>query len=86
MAKAVYILCTVTSLVCAWLLLRAYSRSRARFLLWSGLCFAFLAVNNVLLYIDLALTGPDVDLRLYRHVTSLVGLLLLLYGLIWDAE
>ena len=86
MAEAVYILCTVTSIACAALLLRAYSRSRARFLLWSGLCFAFLAVNNALLYIDLAVPAVDVDLRLWRHGTSLAGLLLLLFGLIWDAE
>jgi len=85
-AEAVYILCTLTSVACAWLLLRAYSRSRARFLLWSGLCFAFLAANNAMLYVDLAVTAVDVDLRLLRHGTSLAGLLLLLYGLIWDAE
>jgi hypothetical protein len=86
MAEAVYVLCMATSIACAVLLLRAYARSRARFLLWSGLCFAFLAVNNLLLYVDLSLTPAKVDLRIYRHATSLVGLLLLLYGLIWDTE
>jgi hypothetical protein len=86
MAEAVYVLCTATSIACAVLLLRAYARSRARFLFWSGLCFAFLAINNALLYVDLALTPPEVDLRIYRHATSLAGLLLLLYGLIWEAE
>lgn len=86
MAEAVYILCAATSLACAVLLLRAFGRSRARFLLWSGLCFALLTVNNVLLYFDLAVFGDDVDLRVLRHATALAGLLLLLFGLIWDAE
>ncbi|HZN65088.1 MAG TPA: DUF5985 family protein [Tepidisphaeraceae bacterium] len=86
MAEAVYILCAATSLACAVLLLRAFGRSRARFLLWSGLCFALLAVNNVLLYFDLAVFGDEVDLRVLRHATALAGLLLLLFGLIWDAE
>ena len=85
MAEAVYILCAATSAACAVLLLRAYARSRARFLLWSGLCFVFLAANNVLLYLDLAVF-PKVDLRLVRHGSALAGLLLLLWGLVWDAE
>ena len=84
MAEAVYILCAATSIACAVLLLRAYRRSRARFLLWSGLCFAFLGLNNILLYMDLAVF--DADLRIVRHATALAGLLLLVWGLVWDAE
>ena len=86
MAEAVYILCAATSIACAVLLLRAYRRSRARFLLWSGLCFAFLGLNNILLYIDLAVLVKEVDLRVIRHATALAGLLLLVWGLVWDAE
>ena len=52
MAEAVYILCALTSLACAAMLLRGYARSRARFLLWSGLCFVGLTINNVLLFVD----------------------------------
>ena len=85
MAEAVYVLCAATGAACAVLLLRAFARSRARFLLWSGLCFALLALNNVLLYVDLSVL-PDVDLRLVRHATALTGLVLLVWGLIWDAE
>jgi hypothetical protein len=84
-AEAVYILCAVTSIGCAVLLLRAYGRVRAAFLLWSGLCFVFLGVNNILLYVDLAVF-PGVDLRLWRHSTALAGLSLLVYGLIWETE
>ena len=85
MAEAVYILCAATSITCAVLLLRAYFRSRARFLLWSGLCFAFLGLNNIMLYMDLAVF-VDSDFRVIRHGAALAGLLLLVWGLVWDAE
>jgi hypothetical protein len=47
MAAAVYVLCTLTSTLCMVLLLRAYSQNRVRLLLWAGLCFAGLTINNV---------------------------------------
>lgn len=83
MATAVYILCALTSLVCALLLLAAYRRERARLLLWSCLCFGWLAVNNALLVVDLVL-ATDVDLSIARVSTALIGLLTLLFGLIYD--
>ena len=83
MAEIVYALCALTSIVCAALLLRAYLRSRAKLLLWSSLCFAGLAANNVLLFVDLVLV-PDVDLSIWRSLPAIAGLLVLLYGLIWD--
>ena len=49
MIQLVYVLCALTSLACAILLLRGYFRTRVRLLLWSGLCFAGLALNNALL-------------------------------------
>ena len=85
MAVAVYVLCALTSLACAVLLLRAYARNHARLLLWSGLCFCGLAVNNALLFTD-RIVLPEIDLLLVREFTALVGLLLLLYGLIWETE
>ena len=85
MAPAVYILCAVTSIACAMLLLRGYTRSRVRLLLWSSLCFMGLALNNVILSIDV-LVLPGVDLSAWRNPPALAGLSLLLYGLIWDTE
>jgi hypothetical protein len=85
LALAVYILCAVTSLACAVLLFRGYARSGARLLLWSALCFACFAVNNVLLIIDVRVL-PDRDLSVARTLPSLVGVALLLYGLVWDAK
>ena len=87
MAEAVYILCALTSLACAVLLWRGYTRSRgSRFLLWSSLCFAMLALNNVLLFVDKVILPTQVDLTIWRSLAGLVGVLLLNYGLIWDAE
>lgn len=85
MAEAVYALCAVTSVVCAALLGRAYARTRTRLLLWSTLCFAGLAINNVLLFVDLVLL-PDVDLRLIRIGSALIALGLLVYGLIRESR
>jgi hypothetical protein len=81
----VYILCALTSLACAGLLLRGYRRSRARLLLWSGLCFAFFALNNLMLIVDVRVL-PEQDLSIVRTLPSLVGIALLLYGLVWDAK
>ena len=83
MAALVYVLCAITSTLCAILLLRSWLRTRVRLLLWSTLCFAGLTVNNGLLFADLVLV-PSVDLSLWRGVTGLGSMLILLYGLIWD--
>lgn len=85
MGKAIYVLCAATSIACFVLLWRGYRRSGARLLLWSGLCFLGLAGNNVVLFIDCVVL-PDIDLSILRSALALVGLLLLLYGLIWEAE
>jgi drug/metabolite transporter (DMT)-like permease len=85
MAGIIYLLCAATSLACAVLLLRAYRDSRVRLLFWSGLCFVGLTLNNVLLFIDLRVL-PERDLFLLRSMPTLVGLLLLIYGLIWDTD
>jgi len=85
MAETIYMLCALTSLACAVLLCRGFARSRARLLLWSGLCFLALTANNVLLFVDLVML-PDVDLSIARSICALVGLAMLLYGLVWDAN
>jgi hypothetical protein len=84
-ATAVYVACAMASLACALLLLAAYRRQRARLLLWSCVCFAWLAVNNVLLVVDLVLVD-DVDLSIARVGSALIGLVTLLYGLIYDSQ
>lgn len=81
----VYLLCFLTSAACAALLARNYGRTGMRLLLWSALCFLFLALNNLLVVLDL-LVLRDADLRLARSLTSLVALGVLLFGFIWDSE
>lgn len=83
--SAVYLLCFLTSAACAVLLARSYVRTRMRLLLWSAVCFLFLAGNNFLVVLDL-LVLPDVDLRLARMLTALIAVGMLLFGFIWDAE
>ena len=81
----VYSLCAMTALVCSYLLLQAYRRSGYRLLLWSGICFAGLTVNNLFLVFD-KLVVPDLDLSLVRTSVALVSMAILLYGLIWDTQ
>lgn len=81
----VYVLCALTSAVCAGMLFRAWLRNRVGLLLWSALCFAGLTLNNVLLFIDLRVL-PDRDLSLVRTLPALLGVGLLLFGLIWETK
>lgn len=85
MAVAIYVLCTLTALACTWLLLQAWRRNGFRVLLWSGLCFAGLTLNNLLLVIDKVVL-PDVDLSIWRTLAALLAMTVLLFGLIWEAE
>ena len=85
MAELVYVLCAATIIACAVLLLRGYARSRTRLLFWSGLCFAGLALNNVVLFVDLVVI-PSADLSLVRSGTALIAMLVLLFGLVWESR
>ena len=82
----VYLLCMVTSALCAWLLGRGYARSSARVLLWSSICFGFLALNNLVLVIDLVLLPELVSLALARHLLSIAAVGTLIFGFVWDLE
>jgi hypothetical protein len=85
MAATIYGLCTLTALLCTILLLQAYRRGGYRLLLWSGLCFAGLTLNNLLLVLD-KLVFTTVDLSVWRTSIALIAMAVLLYGMIWSAE
>lgn len=85
MANAVYLMCALTSIVCAVLLVRGYRNSRSRLLLWSSLCFVGLALNNLLLVVDRIIV-TDVDLHDARLGVALGALAVLVYGLVWETE
>jgi hypothetical protein len=83
--SVVYVLCALTSLACAVLLVRGYRRSGARLLLWSGVCFAGLALNNAVLFVDFRML-PELDLSLWRTLPALLGIAALMYGLVWESR
>lgn len=85
MAALIYTLCALTCLVSAVLLLRSYQKTRVHLLLWSGLCFVGLTVSNVFLVLD-RIVYPEIDLSLPRLGSAFVGMLLLLYGLVWESD
>jgi uncharacterized protein DUF5985 len=85
MPGLVYILCAITSLLSASLLLRgAMTRGGGGLLFWSSLCFFAMALNNVLLYVNFIVL-PDVDLLIASRLATVVGIVLLNIGLIWHA-
>lgn len=81
----VYFLCFVTSGLCAYLLVTAFVRRRDKLLLWSALCFCLLALNNLLVFLDIIVL-PEIDLTLWRSLSSLTAVAVLLYGFIWEIE
>ncbi|MGO8817075.1 MAG: DUF5985 family protein [Terriglobia bacterium] len=85
MSTALYILTILTTLACSLLLLRAYFRVRNGLLLWSGLCFAGLTIENLLVLADMTLF-PSVDLYSYRLVSAALSISLLLFGLVWERK
>lgn len=85
MAEIVYVLCALTSVMCAGLLLRSYLGNRSKLLLWSTLCFVGLALNNVFLFIDLVIV-PDIDFQWVRSGSATLGLATLVIGLVWESK
>jgi len=77
----VYLLCARTSLVCCVMLLRHHRREAEDLLFQSAMAFLCFALGNSLLFVDLVLV-PDVDLKLWRNLITLAGVLILLLALI----
>lgn len=85
MEGTAYILCALAAAACSTLLMRRYFRSRTRLLLWCGLFFGALALENIMLFVDLVVV-PEIDLSAVRRTIPLAGLALLIYGLVWDVK
>jgi hypothetical protein len=81
----IYWLCSLTSIGCAFLLLRSHQRTRLRLLFWSSCFFICFALSNIVLVVDMVVL-PQVDLTALRNGLTLGGLVLLLYGLIWETK
>lgn len=86
MAEAVYLLCALTSIVCAAMLYRGYRSHRTTLLFWSSLCFIGLALNNIWTFLDLVIVPSAVDLSLWRSGIALASMVVLIYGLIWESR
>jgi hypothetical protein len=85
MGPTIYTLCMLTSLACAYLLVRSYLATRHRLLFWSGLCFVGLAISNFLLVMDL-IVFPEIDISIWRLTISTGAIALLVFGLIWEEK
>jgi hypothetical protein len=86
MVFPIYLLCLITSIVCATLLLRSYAVNKNRLLFWSGLYFIGAALNNLLLLLDKTVFLTSVDLLALRLFAGLVASLILLFGLVWEGR
>jgi hypothetical protein len=84
MPGIVFLLCAATCLLCAVMLFRGYTRTGVRLLFWSGLRFAGLMLDNIILYADEFVF--ESDLVIWRKVPGLIALMLLLFGLVWDTK
>ena len=81
----VYLLSFFASLMCAILLGRSYVRTKTRLLFWSALCFALLAVVNLVVVIDMLIL-PDLNLRPARLWLTLAAVSVLLFGFLWAQD
>jgi hypothetical protein len=82
----VYGLCLLASLLCAGLLARAWAKARTRLLLWTAVSFGFLALNNLLLVLDLVLLPTQVHLWGYRQAALAAAIGVLVYAFIWEVD
>lgn len=87
MARLVYLMCSILSVGCTVFLFRGYLQRGTRLLLWSALSFGIFALNNIFLFVDLAVF-PDLDFNgpFWRAFFSAASGSLLLFGLIWEIK
>lgn len=81
----IYSLCVLTCLGSAFLLWRGFRRTRFRLLFWSSLCFLILGLANMLLFADLVLY-PGANMIVVRNVITLMAILVLLFGLVFESQ
>lgn len=81
MAGIVYVLCALTSFICAFLLFRGYAENRVRLLLWTAIAFTGFTMNNILLFLDEKVIH-HIDLSTVRTLPGTFGMVILVYGLI----
>jgi hypothetical protein len=80
---AVYILSALIAFGCAVLLLRSFAFARNALLVWAGVCFVGMALNNVMLFLD-EFVIRHTDLSAWRTAPALGGMLALVFALVWE--
>ena len=85
MTAILYSLCAVIALFSAVMLLRGFRRTGYELLRWSSYCFFGFTVNNVVLFMD-RIIFPEADMHVWRLLTALISVSLLVYGLVFKAE
>jgi len=83
-AEFVYASCALTSLLCAILQWRLYRVRRTRMLGYACVAFLGLALNNILLFVDLVVI-PTIDLSTYRSLAALASVGVFIYGFIEES-
>lgn len=81
----VYLLCLITSVICAGLLVRAWRRSNSRFLMWCALAFSLLALNNLFVVSDM-IVFPSIEFWAWRQSAALAAVAVLLYAFVWEMD
>lgn len=82
MAAAVYLLCALTSILCAVMLLKAFRKSKARLLFWTCIGFAGIAINNILLVVDMIVFPEITTILDWRTLPAVICMTIMIYGLI----
>jgi hypothetical protein len=85
MAESVYLICAGLSILCTFMLFRGYANTGTKLLLWTAVSFALMALNNIFLFVDLALL-PELNLNgpFWRNILGAASGSVMLCGLIWE--
>jgi hypothetical protein len=82
-AIVVFVLAALTSATNSALLFRAFSQSKVRLLLWTGLFFLVLTLSNLLLIVDAFTTT---SFAAAQTVCSFLAISVLIFGLVWETK
>jgi hypothetical protein len=86
MIYVVFALCAATSLLCAVLLLRGWTQTRVRLLLACSACFFGMAASHVLRFVERWYALESDSFAAVVHTPTLVGILVLLWGLVHASD
>jgi uncharacterized membrane protein len=83
MPEVTYVICTLTSLASAVLMLRAIRGPGSRLVFWGAVFFLGMAVNNIALFANAMV---EADWSVVPNIIMLASVAALLYGLVWDVK